>query len=170
MCERLTFSRYLCETGTYTELHQMAAVAMSAFHAWRDHDNHPLILADLERHISTEWLQRGNFKQSEDHMRKSIAIYEKHAGSDRSAFLAPYNHMGNVVASANRYEESLEWQKKVEAISHTLVDDTMKRVALTNCNFGRSLFLLRRFDEALDRYQKAVQQFTESENWAMLSL
>lgn len=164
----LTIDRFLCELGLYEELHEMLDVAFAAYEKLAPQEQDTLILADLERHRSTEWLQRGDFQLSDMHMKKSIDLYEHCPVQFPTLFLAPYNHMANVAASANRYSESLQWQAKVESVSVQLVEDAMKRTALTNCNTGRALWLIGRTPEAKERLEKAIEQYKSSENWAML--
>lgn len=166
--------RSLGEIGMYPEMQELLDIAVAAYHNWDERDEHPLILADLERHQSVLWLQRGNFHLSEKHMIRSLGIYEKHSKDDPGALLAPYNHMSNVVASRRRYDEAIQWQEKSERIFNdhaaTLHEDAMKRVALLNCNLGRSLFLAGRVAEGKARLELAREQFTGSLNWAMLAL
>ncbi|KAF8851460.1 hypothetical protein BDZ45DRAFT_730880 [Acephala macrosclerotiorum] len=167
-CQLLVkFARYLRETGMYTELAEVLEVAFAAFDNWDERHDHQLILADLLRHRSTDTLQRGDFETSTKDMLKAIDLYHQYGGSDLAVLLAPYNHMGNVAASANRYAESLEWQEKTEAINS--VEDPMRTSALTNLNLGRSLWLLGRRQEALKRYNRSIEQYLDSENWAMLA-
>ncbi|KAI1083670.1 TPR-like protein [Whalleya microplaca] len=169
-CELLVrCGRYLGEIGMYSEMQDLLDVALGAYHAWEQRDEFPLVLADLERHLSVLWLQRGDFRKSEDHMIRALEIVEKDAATNIAVVLAPYNHMSNVVASAGRYDEAIMWQEKVLALSDKIEDDSMKRVALLNCNLGRALFLAGRVEEGKSRLELARDQFTGSQNWAMLA-
>lgn len=154
----------------YTEMQTLLDIAIGAYHAWEQRDQYPLVLADLQRHLSVLWLQRGDFKKSEYHMMQSLEIIEKQANADLIVKLAPYNHMSNVVAAAGRYDEAIMWQEKVLAAGDKIGDDSMKRMALLNCNLGRALSLAGMVEEGNERLELARDQFSGSRNWAMLAL
>jgi len=154
----------------YLEMEELLETAMKAYKAWGEKNDHPLILADLGFHLSVQWLQRGDFKVSEEHMLRSLEIYEDNSSTDPAVLLAPYNHISNVMASALKFEEAIVWQEKVLAVGNSIQDDSMKRIALLNCNLGRALFLAGRIDQGEARLEQAREEFTGSQNWAMLAL
>lgn len=148
----------------------MLDVATKAFDAWEGGKDHAVLRADILRHQSSAWLQRGDFELSERCMKRSIELYHQSGHPDPYLLLAPYENMANVAASTNQLKEAVEWYEKAQNISDQLVEDAMKRTALTNLNLGRCLWLMGKRKDGRKKIETSLQQLLNSENWAMLAL
>ena len=134
-------------------------------------DQDPLLLAHILRHKSTNLYHRGEFLQAEILLHESLAIHYRNPDAGLKLLNYAFNQLGNVTASANKYEESLVWQlKNEEVVVANHADDTLSPRALVHCNIGRSLWLMKRDDEALARYKQAEILFHDSGNWGALAL
>ena len=121
--------------------------------------------------MSTNLYHRGEFLQAEIFLHESLAIHYRNPDTGLKLLNYAFNQLGNVTASANKYEESLVWQlKNEEVVLANYGDDRMSPRALVHCNIGRSLWLMKRDDEALARFKQAETLFLDSENWGALAL
>ncbi|MCJ1385774.1 hypothetical protein MMC17_008898 [Xylographa soralifera] len=171
-CELLnSCARYLIETASYEELTDVVKTSLSAFNSLESSRKDQSQLAIIYNQNALSYAHKGDFELGEKFLRYANDIIAMATPINLEQLSWNESNLGNVTAAAKKYEQALEWQVKAEntrrrAGGH---DNMIRASAVMNQNMGRSLYLLGRFEEAHARLKTALQQLSESQNWAMIA-
>ncbi|KAI0872529.1 hypothetical protein GGS24DRAFT_467087 [Hypoxylon argillaceum] len=160
--------RYMIETAYFSELEDVAGVAIQAFGALDPSQKRPVLHAYCFNLSGVMWAHRGQFQKAIGNLETALAVRKNQMAEDLDALSWAYTDLGNCTSSLNRHEEALALHETAEKLR---IEDgrLSEATAVGNQNIGRTLYFLGRFAEAHDRLSQALVQLANSENWAMVA-
>lgn len=164
--------RFLVETANYRELEHMVTVAIAAYEQIQpSKDDMTNIHTTILGSTGLLWGHRGYFNRALPYVRECKEIQSEREPKAWNSLCWAEVNLGNVTASAGRYQEALECQlRAVEARKQIGGDEETKPNAILQQNVGRCYTFLSQFDKAEEYLLAAMQSFEGSKNWAMLAL
>ncbi|KUJ17107.1 uncharacterized protein LY89DRAFT_782305 [Mollisia scopiformis] len=177
--------RYMMEIASFTELEDVAAVATQAFKALDTQKQDSELSAKLSNLSGVMWAHRGQFRKSEEYLKRALAIRTEQKPDNLDEKSWAYTDLGNCVSSLNRHDEALRLHEKAEELRRLSTDQLADRftslelriedgrlsesTAVGNQNIGRTLRFLGRLEDAHARLKLAMGQLKVSENFAMIA-
>lgn len=158
----------MIETAYFSELEDVAGVAIQAFGALDPSQKRPVLHAYCFNLSGVMWAHRGQFQKAIGNLETALAVRKNQMAEDLDALSWAYTDLGNCTSSLNRHEEALALHETAEKLR---IEDgrLSEATAVGNQNIGRTLYFLGRFAEAHDRLSQALVQLANSENWAMVA-
>ena len=126
-----------------------------------DNANDSLSMAKVFNNMSRAMFYQGNIEGALDIALKAARINER-LNPNRTELIGNYLSIGNTQSSLGRYESSLEYYRKAEAIA--LSEDNALRLAQVRHNIGENMKWLERYSEALPYFNNNVEYYTSANN------
>ncbi|KAK2601555.1 hypothetical protein QQS21_004873 [Conoideocrella luteorostrata] len=167
-----SLSRFLLESASYLEVEDVLEVARSALERLQPDENDKELYADLCASSGLVSAHRGLFTLSRRWQEHAHKIRSEADPLDRLELSWTEVNMGNLDASTNRNQDSLDWQ--IKALRNRQMaggDDyaVMKPQGLLYQNLARSKYLTGNLQEAHIWCHIAIGVLSDSQNWAMLA-
>lgn len=119
-------------------------------------------IAHCYREMSKIYQHKKDFKTAEEYIRRAIDFYENSTARTLYKTAICEHQMGNVLKDGGQYEASIPWFEKAIEKHNKIHGGKNYDSGLSIMNIGKALAYMEHFEEALDVYQKATENFKSS--------
>lgn len=118
-----------------------------------------LNLSKVCNNLSYAFMYTGNMERALEHALLAIKINEK-ISADRSLLIGNFMVTGNIISNLGRYDESLMYYRKAEALAEELHLDL--RLAQVRHNIGENLKWMKQYGEALPYFKNNIAYYQKA--------
>jgi tetratricopeptide (TPR) repeat protein len=121
--------------------------------------NDDLILAMLEGHVSSIYVDEAKFDAALEHAQRALAIREKRLAPDDPKLAASLGDLGDIANELRHDDQALDYYRRAIAIVEKSLGPAHDQAASLRTNLASTLRRQGRYDEALAEYERARQIF-----------
>lgn len=118
-----------------------------------------LNLSKVCNSLSYVLMYKGDMEMALEHALQAIKINEK-MNADRSLLIGNYMATGNIISNLGRYDESLAYYRKAEALAEELHLDL--RLAQARHNIGENLKWMKKYDASLPYFKNNISYYQKA--------
>lgn len=118
-----------------------------------------LNLSKVCNNLSYALMYTGNMEKALEQAILAMKINEK-MNTDRSLLIGNYMAAGNIISNLGRYDESLSYYRKAEALAEELHLDL--RLAQARHNIGENLKWMKKHEEALSYFKNNISYYQKA--------